>query len=103
MTGAFHLRLTIGLLMYHARPDGFGDMDIYRLVFNDLQRYAIVRGKVITGDTGKLIEATITATNVKTKDQLTFKPVPRNGHYVMALTPGVYSIQITSNLITTYI
>ncbi|HXB10456.1 MAG TPA: hypothetical protein VNZ45_00605 [Bacteroidia bacterium] len=79
------------------RPDGYGDMDIYRLVFNDLQRYAIVRGKIITGDTGKLIEATITATNTKTKDQLTFKPVPRNGHYVMALTPGIYSIQITCN------
>jgi hypothetical protein len=42
------------------------------------------------------VEATITAINAKTKDQLTFKPVPRNGHYVMALTPGIYDITIDS-------
>jgi hypothetical protein len=78
------------------RPEGFGDFDIYRIVFNELQRYAIVRGKVITGDSTKPVEATITAINAKTKDQLTFKPVPRNGHYVMALTPGIYDITIDS-------
>jgi len=81
------------------RPEGEGDMDLYRISFTGMQRYAVVRGKIITGDTGK-VEATITAINVKTKDQLTFKPVPRNGHYVMALTPGVYSIKIESNGLT---
>jgi len=81
------------------RPEGLGDMDIYRIAFNDMQRYAIIRGKVIAGDTTKLSQATITATNTKTKDQLTFKPIPKSGNYVMALMPGVYSIQITcSNL-----
>jgi hypothetical protein len=79
------------------RPEGQGDMDIYRITFNQMQRYAIVRGKIITGDSVKMIAATITATNTKTRDQLTFKPVPRNGHYVMALVPGVYDIKIECN------
>lgn len=79
------------------RPEGLGDFDIYRIIFNDLQRYAIVRGKIITGDSTKPIDATITATNIKTQDQLTFKPIPRNGHYIMALVPGIYSIKIECN------
>jgi len=76
-------------------PDGFGDFDIYRIIFHDNQRYAIVRGKVITGDSTKPMEATITAVDTKNKDldPLIFKPT-KNGHYVMALIPGSYDITI---------
>ncbi len=79
-------------------PDGFGDFDIYRIIFHDNQRYAIVRGKVITGDSTKPVEATITATDAKNKDAqpLIFKPT-KNGHYVMALIPGTYDITIESD------
>ncbi len=76
-------------------PDGFGDFDIYRIVFHDNQRYAIFHGRVITGDSTKPVEATITATDSKNKavDPLLFKPT-KSGHYVMALVPGVYDIKI---------
>jgi len=76
-------------------PDGFGDFDIYRIVFHDNQRYAIVRGKIITPDSTKPIEAMITAVDTKNKDlpPYQFKPT-KTGHYVMALTPGVYDVTI---------
>ncbi len=76
-------------------PDGYGDYDIYRIIFHDNQRYAIVRGKIITADSTKPLEGTITATDPKNPDQqpLTFKPT-RNGKYVMALMPGIYDISI---------
>ncbi|HSY77877.1 MAG TPA: hypothetical protein VK890_13510, partial [Bacteroidia bacterium] len=83
-------------------PDGFGDFDIYRIIFHDNQRYAIVRGKVITGDSTRSVDATITATDSKNKDAqpLIFKPT-KNGHYVMALIPGTYDITIESQGVPT--
>jgi tetratricopeptide (TPR) repeat protein len=75
------------------RPEGNGDFDIYRVVFNELQRYAIIRGRLIVPDSTKPMEASITATS-KDKSVLTFKPT-RNGKYVMALLPGIYDIKIT--------
>ncbi|MGP8215051.1 MAG: hypothetical protein ACLQQ4_05765 [Bacteroidia bacterium] len=76
-------------------PDGFGDFDIYRIVFHDNQRYAIVRGRVITDDSTKPVDATIAVTDTKNKDAepLIFKPA-KNGHYVMALIPGIYDVTI---------
>ncbi len=79
------------------RPEGFGDMDIYRIIFSDMQRYAVVRGRIITADTTHPIEALITVTNSKTSDQFQFKPIPRNGHFIMALTPGIYKVKIECN------
>lgn len=76
------------------RPEGYGDMDIYRIVFSDMQRYAVIHGRVIIADTSKPMEALMTVVNNKTKDQYQFKPIPRNGHFVMALPPGVYSLKI---------
>lgn len=83
-------------------PDGFGDFDLYRIIFHDNQRYGIVRGKVITKDSNKVV-ATITATDSKNKnlEPLMFKPA-RNGHYVMALVPGSYDIKIESPGLPTY-
>lgn len=83
------------------RPEGYGDMDIYRIVFNDMQRYAVVRGRLITSDSTKPIDALITVTNAKTSDQFQFKPIPRNGRYIMALPPGIYRVKVECNGYTT--
>lgn len=84
-------------------PDGFGDFDIYRIIFHDNQRYAIVRGRIITGDSTKPVIATITATDSKNKnaEPLMFKPT-KNGNYVMALIPAVYDIKIESPGLPTF-
>jgi hypothetical protein len=82
------------------RPEGSGDMDIYRITFNDQQKYSVVRGTIEVPNASKLSETTITATNTKTKDDLTFKPT-ENGHYTMALAPGMYNIKIECDGLTT--
>ena len=71
------------------RDGGFGDLDLYRVTFNEEQRYSIVTGYVLTGDSiNKKVEATIFATDTKTQEELTYTPTIDNGKYVMALAPG---------------
>lgn len=76
------------------RPDGYGDLDIYKITFNDTARYAIIKGTVSVGNPAEKLNTLITATNCKTKERFYFKPIPQNGHYIMALLPGVYDIYI---------
>jgi tetratricopeptide (TPR) repeat protein len=80
------------------RDKGFGDLDIYRVTYNDAeQRYTVIAGYVMNADTAnKKIEATITATDMKTKKEYTYTPTAESGRYVMALNPGKYTITIES-------
>jgi hypothetical protein len=80
-----------------SREGGFGDLDLYRVSFSEAEdKYTIVTGTLMTGDTSanKKLEAIITATNTKTNQDLTFIPIPHSGKYVMALPPGKYTISI---------
>ena len=84
------------LYLSTVRDKGLGDLDIYRVTFNDdEQRYTIISGYVLTGDTiNKKIEAIITATNMKTQEEFKYVPILQTGKYVMALNPGKYTITI---------
>jgi hypothetical protein len=83
------------------RPGGMGDLDIWRIRFNGSeQRVTIVSGRISMEDsTQNKIEALITATDLKNKDQLpfTYTPIPVSGKYIMALQPGKYMITIEAN------
>lgn len=85
------------------RPGGYGDLDVYRVRFNDNEQISrIFIGKVFLGDTlaehqPKEIIASIIATNKNTNDEYTFVPHSKNGKYVISLPAGTYSILITSN------
>jgi len=85
------------------RPGGYGDLDVYRLRFNDNEQISrIFVGKVFLGDSlpenqPKEVVISIIATNKKTNDEYTFVPHSKNGKYVISLPAGTYSILITSN------
>jgi tetratricopeptide (TPR) repeat protein len=82
------------------RKDGMGDLDIYRIKFEDNeQKFSVYRGRVVKSDsTSKSeVQATITATNTKTNDEITFVTNKSTGRYVMALMPGIYKIKITAD------
>jgi len=87
------------------RPGGFGDLDIYRVKFeeND-QHYNLYRGKVLRSDSTnkKDFDVNISAINKKTNDEITFVPNKINGRYVMALLPGTYKVTISSDGYTDY-
>lgn len=81
------------------RPEGFGDLDIYRVKFEDNeQKYNVYRGRVLRSDSTnkEQVQATITAVNNKTNDEITFLSNKTTGRYVMALLPGIYKVTISS-------
>lgn len=81
-----------------SREGGMGDLDIWRLRFNDSeQRYTIVSGHVTTNDSlAKKTDVAIIATNVSTKEEFRFTPIPTSGKYIMSLEPGKYNVVIES-------
>jgi hypothetical protein len=80
------------------RPNGFGDLDIYRVKFNNVEPViAIYIGQVFFGDTSKAMQPksyalSIIVTSKANEDEYTFVPHPKTGRYVMALPAGEYSL-----------
>jgi hypothetical protein len=84
------------------RPNGFGDLDLYRVRFNEKEPViALYTGKVFMGDTAlanqpKDYAVTIIATNTESNFELTFVPHPKTGRFVLAMPAGVYEITCQS-------
>lgn len=80
------------------RPGGFGDLDIYRIRFNENEQIVrIMTGRVCLGDTANRPASTIaviTALNKSSNEEFMFVPHPKTGKYVLALGAGVYHISI---------
>jgi hypothetical protein len=83
------------------RPEGNGDLDIYKVTFNAIdERQTVLRGKILTNDSIKSgLETTITITNLRTKMPLdqTFKSNPKTNKYVIALPAGDYSLSVEAD------
>lgn len=83
------------------RPGGQGDLDIYRIKFNDTdQKLTLYLGSLLLGDSlnqPKEYIANIVAVNVATNEEFNFAPNPSNGHFVMALPAGNYAITVTAD------
>lgn len=84
------------------RPGGFGDLDIYRIKFNDNEQISkIFTGKLFLGDTivgnqPKSFVATITVTNKQTKEDYYFIPHSKTAKFVMSLPVGKYEVSVTA-------
>jgi len=88
------------------RPGGFGDLDVYRIKFEENeQHFSVYRGKVMRSDSTKTgdFDVNISAVNNKTNDEITFVPNKTSGKYIMALLPGTYKITISSDGYADYI
>lgn len=83
------------------RPNGQGDLDIYRIKFNDVdQKLTLFIGSVILGDSlAKPSEynVTITAVNTSSQEEYSFVPNHNNGKFVMALPAGSYEVTVSSD------
>lgn len=84
------------------RPNGFGDLDIYRIRFNEAdQKTKIYKGRLFLGDTlaknqPKNYSATIIATNQVDDMEYTFAPNTKTGKFMMSLPAGIYKITVSS-------
>ena len=80
------------------RPNGFGDLDIYRIKFEDSEPVSVIyTGQFFMGDTLPANQPTnynvdITVTNTATNFEYTFVPHSKTGRYVMALPAGTYKL-----------
>lgn len=84
------------------RPNGFGDLDVYRVKLKDNDQTSILyKGSVFIGDTlpsskPKNYSVNMTVTNLKTNYEYTYAPNSKTGNFIMALPPGEYSVLITA-------
>ncbi len=85
------------------RPGGFGDLDLYRIKFNENEQITrIFIGQLFLSDTihahqPKEVISSIIATNKTTNEEFTFVPHHKTGKFVMSLPAGKYSILVNSN------
>jgi hypothetical protein len=84
------------------RPGGFGDLDIYRIRFNENEQISrLYTGKVYLGDSTtssqtKNHNVLITVTNKKDKSEYFFAPNSVSGKFVMNLPVGKYRVKVTA-------
>ncbi len=79
------------------KKDGFGDLDIYRLNFLDVDgESTVITGKVKSADPSKPVDSLnvfISVVDVKTGNEFgTYMPNPSTGKYVIILPPGKYTL-----------
>ena len=80
------------------RPNGFGDLDIYRIKFEDVEPVSVIyTGQFYMGDTiatkqPKKYSIEIIVTNVETNYEYTFVPHTKTGRYMMAMPAGNYKL-----------
>jgi tetratricopeptide (TPR) repeat protein len=82
------------------REDSNGDLDIYKVIFNDLvaPQSSFLYSRVIAGDTIRpYVRASITVTDKITKDTVGIYNPKRNGKFLMILPVGLYVVSIESN------
>jgi hypothetical protein len=84
------------------RDGGLGDLDIYRVTFNEIEpQYSVVKGIVSSADSTQRLnfgDVFISVTNAKTQEIIgNYLPNPNTGNYVMVLSPGAYEVSIEAN------
>lgn len=84
------------------REGGLGDLDIYRVTFNDIEpQYSVVKGNIVSADSTQKLNYSdifISVTNIKTQEMVgNYLPNPNTGKYVMVLSPGNYEVSIEAN------
>lgn len=81
-----------------AREGGQGDLDIWRVVFNEVQEnyFTVVTGKIIGPDpTAGFADVIISVNKTETNEEYgSYKPNPTTGNYVVALPPGKYVMTV---------
>ncbi|MDI1355418.1 MAG: hypothetical protein PSX36_10890 [bacterium] len=85
------------------RAGGFGDLDIYRVKFEEDEPIRVIyTGQLLVGDSTQQsaisnYDISLTVTNTKTNDEYVFTPQAKTGHFMMALPAGTYKLSTTVN------
>ena len=85
--------------------DGFGDLDIYRVTFNDIEPpYTILKLEILNSDSSPLIDKDVLYVEVKESgsDRYIGKYLPckKSGYYTIILLPGIFDLDIKTDELT---
>ncbi|MCW3075992.1 MAG: hypothetical protein JWO32_601, partial [Bacteroidetes bacterium] len=86
------------------RKEGFGDLDIYKIIFNDVEKpLTALTGEVQQADTTLTsIDAHISLTDLKSSELIDEKAVnKKTGKYIFIVEPGKYRLKIQAKGFTT--
>ncbi len=81
------------------RKEGFGDLDIYKVIFNDVEnQVSILKGIISTSDSVKKdIDAMVSILDEKTNEKLdSIKANLKSGKYIFSISPGKYNLTVSS-------
>lgn len=90
------------------RPGGFGDLDIYRIKFNETEPVLVIyTGQLYLGDTlpasqPNVYPYSISMTNVKNKQNFMFAPHSKTGKFLLAVPEGTYKLMISGKGVARY-
>jgi len=78
------------------RPGGYGDYDIYRVTFNDIEpRYTVIKGSISCADTSKRADDVYLLVIDKNSDLYgEYSPNLNTMRYIMILPPGEYNLDV---------
>jgi hypothetical protein len=80
------------------RPEGYGDLDLYKVSFNEVEvRQTILKGVISTEDSIKNLEASVTIYNAGDNSEVGTKDITdKNSKFIFLLKPGKYKIKISA-------
>ncbi|TNF31935.1 MAG: hypothetical protein EP314_00535, partial [Bacteroidetes bacterium] len=96
-----------GYIAQFRRDEGYGERDIYRITFNDVDPvYTIVRGSITNIKDSLLVDPgmdigtfEMTVTDMNTDEFIgTYRPNMQSSNYVQALEPGDYCVYVEGEL-----
>jgi len=81
------------------REGGFGDLDIYRVTFNEIEpQYSVIKGNIVSADSTQKLnfaDVFISVSDSKTQEIIgNYLPNQNTGRYVIVLAPGIYDVNI---------
>lgn len=83
------------------RPNGYGDLDIYRVKNLDADQLSVIfTGLIYLNDSssiGKDIDVNITVIDKKTNEEIYFKNSPKTGKYIVNLFAGEYTMTVSAD------
>lgn len=87
------------------RDGGYGDLDLYRIKFNDVDdRYTVLQCSIVGSDSAKITDAAVTVIDANDKDPepYLYTPNSKTGKFIMAFTPGKYQVSVQAKGYKTY-
>ncbi|MDF2437248.1 MAG: outer membrane protein [Bacteroidota bacterium] len=85
------------------RPEGYGDLDIYKVTFNEVEvKQTVLKGTIMTEDSVRNLTATVTLYDAATNNEVGSKDIDGQAKYLFLLKPGKYVIKVTADNLQDY-